>query len=56
MLDVFLVALLLLNYKMDTNIIVMKIRIGTSFLALSIIFRMLSSIFISKIQNHTNYV
>lgn len=42
MLDVFLVALLLLNFKMDSNIIVMQLRIGTSFIALSVIFRILT--------------
>lgn len=43
MLDVFLVALLLLNFKLDSNIIVMKLKIGTSFIAISIIIRMLTS-------------
>ena len=40
MLDVFLVALLLLNFKMDSNIIVMKIQIGTTFIAISVVLRM----------------
>jgi paraquat-inducible protein A len=43
MLDVFLVALLLLNFKMDSNIIVMKLKIGTSFIAFSIIIRMITT-------------
>ncbi len=43
MLDVFLVALLLLNFKMNSNIIVMKLMNGTTFIALSIIFRMFAS-------------
>ncbi len=43
MLDVFLVALLLLNFKMDSNIIVMKLKIGTTFLAISIITRMIAT-------------
>lgn len=43
MLDVFLVALLLLNAKMDSTIIVMDLKIGTTFLALSIILRMIAS-------------
>ncbi|MFC2119359.1 paraquat-inducible protein A, partial [Bacteroidota bacterium] len=47
MLDVFLVALLLLNFKMDSNIIVMKLKIGTTFIAVSVILRMLSSHFIN---------
>lgn len=48
MLDVFIVALILLNFKMDSNIIVMKIRIGTTFLALSILMRLILSIINSK--------
>ena len=40
MLDVFLVALLLLNFKMDSNIIVMKLKTGTTFIALSVLLRM----------------
>jgi len=47
MLDVFLVALLLLNFKMDSNIIVMKLKIGTSFIVLSIIIRMFTTILIN---------
>ena len=47
MLDVFLVALLLLNFKMDSNIIVMKLKIGTTFIALSIITRMFSTMLIN---------
>jgi paraquat-inducible protein A len=44
MLDVFLVALLLLNFKIDSNIIVMKLKIGTTFIAISIIARMVTTI------------
>lgn len=43
MIDVFLVALLLLNFKMDSNLIVMRLKIGTTFIALSVILRMISS-------------
>lgn len=43
MLDVFLVALLLLNAKMDSTIIVMDLKIGTTFLAISIVLRMIAS-------------
>lgn len=43
MLDVFLVALLLLNFKLDSNFIVMKLKIGTSFIAISIILRMFAT-------------
>jgi len=48
MLDVFLVALLLLNFKMDSKIIVMQLKIGTTFIALAVIFRILAIILISK--------
>lgn len=40
MLDVFLVAIILVIFKMDSSIIVMKIKIGTTFLIISIITRM----------------
>lgn len=48
MLDVFLVALLLINFKLDSNIVVMNLRIGTTFIAGSVIFRILASQLISK--------
>ena len=48
MLDVFLVALLILNFQMSSNIIVMELRIGTSFIALSVIFRILAMGLIRK--------
>jgi uncharacterized paraquat-inducible protein A len=51
MLDVFLVALLLLNFKMNSNIIVMQLKIGTTFIAMSIILRMLSGYFIDLFIN-----
>jgi len=41
MIDVFLVALLILNFKMDSSIIVMKLKIGTSFLAISVVLSVL---------------
>ena len=53
MLDVFLVALLLLNFKMDSNIIVMKLKIGTSFIAVSIILRMFSVMLMNYIRYKT---
>lgn len=52
MLDVFLVALLLINFKMNSSIIVMKLKIGTTFIALSVIFRILSSNLIDIFINH----
>ena len=48
MLDVFLVSLLLLNFKMNSNIIVMELRIGTTFIALAVIFRIITISIISK--------
>ncbi|MDR1222570.1 MAG: paraquat-inducible protein A [Tannerella sp.] len=42
MLDVFLVALLLLNFKMNSSIIVMQLMAGTTFIALAVIFRILT--------------
>ena len=48
MLDVFLVALLLLNFKMNSNFIVMELKVGTTFIALAVIFRILTIILIPK--------
>jgi len=48
MLDVFLVALLILNFKMSSNIVVMELRIGTTFIALAVIFRILAMSLIRK--------
>lgn len=48
MLDVFLVALLLLNFKMNSAIIVMDLEIGTMFIALAVVTRMISIILLSK--------
>lgn len=52
MLDVFLVALLLINFKLDSNIVVMKLRLGTTFIAGAVVFRILASQFISKTTNN----
>ena len=41
MLDVFLVALLLLNFKINSSIVVMKLQIGTTFIAMAVLLRML---------------
>lgn len=48
MIDVFLVALLLLNFKLNSSFIIMDIKIGTHFIALSVIFRMLTVHFIKS--------
>ena len=44
MLDVFIVAMLLLNFKMNSAFIVMELRMGTTYLAISVIFRILLGI------------
>ena len=48
MLDVFIVAMLLLNFKMNSSFIVMELRIGTTFLAISVILRVLIGILYRK--------
>jgi uncharacterized paraquat-inducible protein A len=48
MLDVFLVALLLLNFKMQSNIMIMELKIGTTFIVLAVIFRILTIILITN--------
>ena len=53
MIDVFLVALLLLNFKMDSNIIIMKIKLGTQFIALSVILRMITASIIKVKSTNT---
>lgn len=40
MIDVFLVALLLLNFKMNSNIVVMRLEAGTKFIALAVLTRL----------------
>jgi len=50
MLDVFLVALLILNFKMNSNFIVMQLKIGTTFIALAVIFRILTIALLTKKQ------
>ena len=51
MLDVFLVALLLLNFKMNDAFIVMKLEVGTIFIALAVLTRILS-IYILTLKNN----
>ncbi|MBR6309762.1 MAG: paraquat-inducible protein A [Paludibacteraceae bacterium] len=50
MLDVFLVAILLLNYEMNSKIIVMKLGYGALYIALSVIFRIVT-IMLLDIEN-----
>lgn len=49
MLDVFLVALLLLNFKMNEFSIVMELRIGTAFIAAAVVTRILTIMLIDKL-------
>lgn len=49
MLDVFIVAMLLLNFKMNSSFIVMELCIGTTFLAISVILRILLGIMSRKV-------
>jgi len=48
MLDVFLVALLLLNFKMNSIFIVMQLKVGTTFIAIAVIFRILTVMLINR--------
>jgi uncharacterized paraquat-inducible protein A len=56
MLDVFIIALLIMNYKMDSSIITMNIQIGTTFFAISIILRMLVSTKLNTRYLHTKHL
>lgn len=51
MLDVFIIALLILNFKLQSNIMVMELKIGTTFIALSVIFRIITMILIDRKRN-----
>jgi len=53
MLDVFLIALLLLNFKMNSNFIVMELRMGTTFIALAVIIRIITICLITKLNKQT---
>ena len=48
MLDVFLVALLLLNFKMNGSAIVMDLRVGTAFIAAAVITRIIVIMLVDK--------
>lgn len=52
MLDVFLVALLILNFKMGDTMIVMELRIGTMYIALAIITRIIAIELIEKYEQN----
>lgn len=50
MIDVFLVAMLLLNFKMNSNFIVMKLEMGTNFIALAVLTRLIVIMLVDGIR------
>ena len=48
MIDVFLVALLLLNFKMNSRFIVMRLEMGTNFIALAVLTRLATILLLDK--------
>ena len=42
MIDVFLVAMLLLNFQMNSRFIVMRLEMGTNFIALAVLTRLVT--------------
>jgi len=48
MLDVFIVALLLLNMKFDSEIIISKLKAGTTLFAISVVLLMTSSLIVKR--------
>ena len=48
MLDVFLVALLILNFQMGADFVIMELKMGTTFIALAVLFRILTIVLITK--------
>lgn len=53
MLDVFVVALIIVNMKFNSLIINTKIEVGTTFFALSVILLMTTSFILKKLENNT---
>ena len=52
MLDVFVVAVLILNMKFDSNIIVSRLESGTTLFAISVVLLMTSSFITRKMIGH----
>lgn len=48
MIDVFLVALLLLNFKMNSNFIVMSLGLGTQFIAIAVLTRLVTIMVVER--------
>ena len=56
MIDVFLVAMLILNFKMNSKFIVMELKMGTNFIALAVLTRLAVIMLIDRIQTNTQEV
>ena len=50
MIDVFLVAMLLLNFKMNSRFIVMRLELGTNFIALAVLTRLVTILLIDGLR------
>ena len=48
MIDVFLVAMLLLNFKMNSRFIVMRLEMGTNFIALAVLTRLATILLLDR--------
>lgn len=48
MIDVFLISMLILNFKMNSSFIVMRLEMGTNFIALAVLSRILAIVFIER--------
>ena len=51
MIDVFLVALLLLNFKMNSSFVVMELEVGAVYIALAVITRIFAVMLIKQPEN-----
>ena len=52
MIDVFLVAMLLLNFKMNSRFIVMRLEMGTNFIALAVLTRLATILLLDRAAIH----
>jgi len=50
MLDVFIVALIIMVFKINSNFVGMKVKQGTNFLALAVFIRMMLSFYLNKLK------
>ena len=51
MIDVFLVAMLLLNFKMNSRFIVMRLELGTNFIALAVLTRLVTILLVEGVHS-----